>query len=180
MGDRGCCGERITNRASGKLTKKTRAGRDRVGQHDLRCSTKIRAMTPQTSACFMPPLRSGGRHRYTKPTVRMAPHVEGGRTADVPWRLLLGGQGTNRDTFLGNIPLRCIFEAIRLNAAEQDQRTAGGQRRGVARRHGHGRRFSAPRGNLDRTETVPLARVSDGSEPATSTSTLMAARFPRS
>ncbi len=50
---------------------------------------------------------------YTKPTVRMAPHVEGGRTADVPWRLLLGGQGTNRDTFLGNIPLRCIFEAIR-------------------------------------------------------------------
>jgi 5-methylcytosine-specific restriction endonuclease McrA len=30
-----------------------------------------------------------------------------GRIADVPWPLLLGRKGTNRNTFLGNIPLRC-------------------------------------------------------------------------
>src|SRR5207249_4281619 len=29
------------------------------------------------------------------------------RIADVPWPLLLGRKGTNRETFLGNIPLRC-------------------------------------------------------------------------
>jgi hypothetical protein len=26
----------------------------------------------------------------------------------VPWPLLLGRKGTNRETFLGNIPLRCL------------------------------------------------------------------------
>jgi ribosomal protein S27AE len=30
-----------------------------------------------------------------------------GRIADVPWPLLLGRKGTNRNTFLGNIPLKC-------------------------------------------------------------------------
>ena len=30
-----------------------------------------------------------------------------GRIADVPWPLLLGRRGTNRETFLGNIPSRC-------------------------------------------------------------------------
>ncbi len=30
-----------------------------------------------------------------------------GRIADVPWPLLIGRKGTNRNTFLRNIPLRC-------------------------------------------------------------------------
>jgi hypothetical protein len=30
-----------------------------------------------------------------------------GRIADVPWPLLIGRKGTNRNTFLGNIPSRC-------------------------------------------------------------------------
>jgi len=30
-----------------------------------------------------------------------------GRIADVPWPLLIGRRGTTRETFLGNIPLRC-------------------------------------------------------------------------
>jgi predicted RNA-binding Zn-ribbon protein involved in translation (DUF1610 family) len=30
-----------------------------------------------------------------------------GRIADVPWPLLIGRKGTTRETFLGNIPLRC-------------------------------------------------------------------------
>jgi len=30
-----------------------------------------------------------------------------GRITDVPWPLLIGRKGTTRDTFLGNIPLRC-------------------------------------------------------------------------
>jgi hypothetical protein len=30
-----------------------------------------------------------------------------GRTTDLPWPLLIGRKGTNRNTFLGNIPLRC-------------------------------------------------------------------------
>jgi hypothetical protein len=30
-----------------------------------------------------------------------------GRIADVPWPLLIGRKGTNRKTFLGNIPLKC-------------------------------------------------------------------------
>jgi len=30
-----------------------------------------------------------------------------GRIADVPWPLLIGRRGTIRETFLGNIPLRC-------------------------------------------------------------------------
>ncbi len=30
-----------------------------------------------------------------------------GRIADVPWPLLIGRKGTNRNTFLGNIPLKC-------------------------------------------------------------------------
>ena len=30
-----------------------------------------------------------------------------GRIADVPWPLLLGRKGTTRETFLGNIPLKC-------------------------------------------------------------------------
>jgi hypothetical protein len=30
-----------------------------------------------------------------------------GRIADLPWPLLIGRKGTTRNTFLGNIPLRC-------------------------------------------------------------------------
>lgn len=30
-----------------------------------------------------------------------------GRIADVPWPLLMGRRGTTRQTFLGNIPLKC-------------------------------------------------------------------------
>jgi ribosomal protein S27E len=30
-----------------------------------------------------------------------------GRIADLPWPLLIGRKGTNRNTFLGNIPLKC-------------------------------------------------------------------------
>jgi len=30
-----------------------------------------------------------------------------GRIADVPWPLLIDRKGTNRNTFLGNIPLKC-------------------------------------------------------------------------